>query len=422
MSSTTATIGTANITTIPSTTITSLIAPSLSSTTGTIANLTSTNASLTTANITNLSASNETVSGTSNLTTVNISGNMSGANAYLQNTATQNLAAQGAQFGFNGLLVVGDTTLIGALQATGGLSAPSANITTETVGTSSITSLTASSLSSTTGTITNLSSTTATIGTANITTIPSTTITSLTAPSLSSTTGTITNLTSTNLRATTATVSGTTYLNDTISSGNMSGANGYFLNLAGENLACQSANVGFSGLSVVGTSSLIGALYATGGINSQGITTTTLTSGNILPLTSDTYTLGSTGALWKGIYVGTGSVHIGNVTLSAPDNQSLVIDKPVSLTSLAVSYSSSTGSAGAVTSNTTRGNIMIPNGSTGATVTNSLVNTDTFVYATVSAPSNGNFVNYIVNSNGSFTIYLPGAAVGDIYVRWMIVN
>ena len=47
---------------------------------------------------------------------------MSGANAFLQNAATENLASQGAIFGFSGLTVVGDTTLIGSLNATGGLS------------------------------------------------------------------------------------------------------------------------------------------------------------------------------------------------------------------------------------------------------------------------------------------------------------
>jgi hypothetical protein len=204
----------------------------------------------------------------------------------------------------------------------------------------------------------------------------------------------------------------------------MSGANGYFLNLAGENLACQSANVGFSGLSVVGTSSLIGALYATGGINSQGITTTTLTSGNILPLTSDTYTLGSTGALWKGIYVGTGSVHIGNVTLSAPDNNSLVIDKPVSFTSLSTSYSSSTGSGGTVTSNTTRGKVvLIHDGSaTGAFVNNNLVTVNSFVSATITNSCNA-YISYIDNSSaGTFSIYLNTPPSEDAYINWMVIN
>jgi hypothetical protein len=282
-----------------------------------------------------LNASTATVSGTSYLNNVVASGNMSGANAYFVNLAGQNFAAQGISAGFSGLLVVGGTTLIGSLNATGGITTTTLSASSETVGTSNISSLTATSAS---------------------------------IPTLSSTTGTITNLTSTNLNATTATVSGTTYLNNTISSGNMSGANGYFLNLAGQNLASQGASIGFSGLSVVGTSSLIGALYATGGINSQGITTTNLTVNNNLILQ----------------YTG----------------------------------ASATGS---IESNTLRGNCTIENPNTSLTVTNSLVSSLSSVFAIASTADATGYVTSVVPSSGSFVINCIAPTL-PMNINWLVIN
>ena len=40
-------------------------------------------------------------------------------------------------------------------------------------------------------------------------------------------------------------------------------------------------------------------------------------SGNVIPVTNNVYTLGSTGNTWKDVYVGPGTVYIGNSTLSA---------------------------------------------------------------------------------------------------------
>jgi len=160
----------------------------------------------------------------------------------------------------------------------------------------------------------------------------------------------------------------------------MSGSNGYFLNLAGQNLAAQGASIGFSGLNVVGTTSLIGALYATGGINSQGITTTNAIITNMM-----------TG----------GNSYFNRIN---------------------VQYSNSTGSAGIVTSNTTRGNLMIPFGQMTGTVNNSLVNSDTFISAVCSQYNQLNPITFITSDNGSFTVYLTGNAALDIYLKWMVIN
>ena len=50
--------------------------------------------------------------------------------------------------------------------------------------------------------------------------------------------------------------------------------------------------------------------YGTTGVN-VGV------SGSIVPLTNNTYSLGTTGYVWSELYVGTGSVHIGDVNLSS---------------------------------------------------------------------------------------------------------
>ncbi len=61
-------------------------------------------------------------------TDITFSGNMSGANAYLQNLAAENFASQGAIIGFDGLTVVGPTNLISVLNATGGLTTTNATV------------------------------------------------------------------------------------------------------------------------------------------------------------------------------------------------------------------------------------------------------------------------------------------------------
>jgi hypothetical protein len=90
--------------------------------------------------------------------------------------------------------------------------------------------------------------------------------------------------------------------------------------------------------------------------------------------------------------------------------------------SLSLSYSSATGTAGTVTSNTQRGNLLIPLGSSTGTVNNSLVTPDTYVNAIASTNNTNNPVMYIECSSGSFTLYLQGNAASDIYIKWIIVN
>jgi hypothetical protein len=159
----------------------------------------------------------------------------------------------------------------------------------------------------------------------------------------------------------------------------MSGANIYFQNTASENLASQGAIFGFDGLTVVGETTLIGSLNATG-----GITSTTLTANNII---SSNMTGGS------GYF-----------------------------NSLNLSYSSSTGSAGTVTSNTSRGKIMIPSGSTSATVTNNLVTVNSSVFSSITPRLAGEFIEGIDVLNGSFTIHLNSSSGSDIYLNWIVFN
>ena len=57
--------------------------------------------------------------------------------------------------------------------------------------------------------------------------------------------------------------------------------------------------------------------------------------GNIVPTQDNIYTLGVTGKRWKDVYVGPGSLHIGNVTLGASGegvNSQLTIDSHLVLT------------------------------------------------------------------------------------------
>jgi hypothetical protein len=148
----------------------------------------------------------------------------------------------------------------------------------------------------------------------------------------------------------------------------MSGANAYFLNLAGENLAAQGAILGFSGLTVVGSTNLIGALYATGGINSQGVTTTNLNVNNNLILQ----------------YTGT----------------------------------SATGS---IESNTLRGNCTIENPNTSLTVTNSLVSSSSAIFAIASTADATGYVTSVVPSSGSFVINCIAPTL-PMNINWLVIN
>ena len=89
---------------------------------------------------------------------------------------------------------------------------------------------------------------------------------------------------------------------------------------------------------------------------------------------------------------------------------------------MSLSYSSSTGSAGAVTSNTSRGKIMIPSGSTSATVTNNLVTVNSSVFSTITPRLAGEFIEGIDVLNGSFIIYLNSSSGSDLYLNWIVIN
>jgi hypothetical protein len=61
-----------------------------------------------------------------------------------------------------------------------------------------------------------------------------------------------------------------------------------------------------------------GLTWTTGLTYTQGPTGPVLTlEGDLIPSADNTYSLGSTGTRWKGLYVATGSIHIGDATLSA---------------------------------------------------------------------------------------------------------
>lgn len=227
-----------------------------------------TNANITTLTGTTIYTSDLNATGTANLNNVLLSGNMTGSNAYIANLSSVNLASQGATLGFSGLTVVGGTTLIGTLNATGG-------ITTTT--------FTGTNVNATNGSITNLSST-------------SISTSSLTASTFTGTTAQITNLTVGNYAFPT-----------TI------GANGLVLTSDGTNLIF---STGTSGVPIYGTDTQM-LFNAAGQTTGSSNVTYNYTSNElsvsatgifqtIVPAAADTYDLGSSTKTWRNIYAGTG--------------------------------------------------------------------------------------------------------------------
>jgi hypothetical protein len=200
----------------------------------------------------------------------------------------------------------------------------------------------------------------------------------------------------------------------------MSGANEYYQNIASEYLAAQEAIIGYGGLTIIGEETVIGLLNATGGINAQGINTTSLVSSiATIPILSGNTTI-------SGLLYATGGINAQGITTTTLSTNSSNINSLTGGSSyfntINTKYSSSTGSSGIVTSNTTRGNLMILSGSSTGTVNNSLVNPDTFVSAICSSFNQLNPITYITVNNGSFTVYLTGNASLDIYIKWLIIN
>jgi trimeric autotransporter adhesin len=257
-------------------TLTSATIPTLVSTTGSITNLSST--TITAANETlsgSLTAStvNTTTlntSGTSYLNNIVMSGNMSGSNVFFQNVASEHIAAQGAILGYDGLVVIGGETIMGLLNATGGLTTTSFASTSATVSGS----VSASNVNSTTATLTSATIPTLVSTTGSITNLSSTTITAANETLSGS-------LTASTVNTTTLNTSGTSYLNEVIVSGNMSGSNVFFQNSAIESIAAQGAIIGYDGLMVVGGETVIGLLNATGGITTTSLSTNSIVSNSV---------------------------------------------------------------------------------------------------------------------------------------------
>ena len=342
---------------VPTGTITNL-----TSTNATIANLFSTTGSITSLSSQSISSKDMTSTGTINANNVSVSGNMSGANAYFINLASEQLAAQGATLGFNGLTSVGnasflqDVNIIGTTGVDGRLIASNIAVTTLTGTNVYAQNLVAlgGSLTMTTGTFTSLTSTSLISTSASITT--------LTAPTINSTTINAQSVSSKDITST-----GT--LNAaSIVSGNMSGANAYFVNLAAESSAFQGTTVGFNGLSVVGNAVLLQNLYATG------------------------Y---SGASYFNELHVSTGSLYIGdNVILTAPDNRNLSVNSGLLVNNGIVA------SSGSITNLTTS-----KINSTNATITNL---TGTNIKSNNIKTTDIQVDNQIIMSSGSFI----GAATG----------
>ena len=96
----------------------------------------------------------------------------------------------------------------------------------------------------------------------------------------------------------------------------------------------------------------------------------TFVGSDLIPNQNNVFSLGMTGAIWKDLYVGTGSIYIGDVTLSNQSN-SLNVNKPISS-----NYSNSI-----ILSNYTTGsNIVISGGSEGVPYP-LIINVDTNMYS-----------------------------------------
>ena len=169
---------------------------------------------------------------------------------------------------------------------------------------------------------------------------------------LSSTIFTGTNVSANNVTGTNGSVtylSSTTFTGTNISATNVTGTNAFFTNLTGTSLI---SSVQFTGTSIstslLSTNSIF--VSQTGSItynNDPSSNTGFFFGGSILPTSNDVYTLGTTGAIWRGLYVGSGSVHIDNVNLST-QNSHLNISAPTQ-----IQTSISTILAGTKTSNNT---------------------------------------------------------------------
>jgi hypothetical protein len=113
-------------------------------------------------------------------------------------------------------------------------------------------------------------------------------------------------------------------------------ASGRVLTAVTSNSANAEANLTF----VNGTLNANGTVLATTGVAIGSSATGTISFGptgfvfnnNLIPSADNTYIIGTTGAYWKSIYVGTGSIHMGNnLVLSSQNNSDLNINTSINV-------------------------------------------------------------------------------------------
>jgi hypothetical protein len=211
------------------------------------------------------------------ISTLSLNGNMSGSNSYFVNSASENLASQGAVIGFNGFGVIGTSNFTGPVNAYDGLITNALTVgdydfptnygpaltvlTSDGAGnlffTGPFTSTGATGVAGPTGSV----GPTGAIG-------PTGTVSAV---------GDVYTVAFNNFGIETGSTAFTfdPTINTLSLAGNMSGSNLYFVNAATENFASQGAVIGLNGFGVVGTSSFTGPVNAY-----DGITTNSISIGN----------------------------------------------------------------------------------------------------------------------------------------------
>lgn len=291
-----------------------------------------------------------TVATTGTLGSLVVSGNSTLQNVSSQNLSSQNAAVSTMVIGYgspsyNALQVISNTVMTGALRVAGynalNPSDPIGLYVTDGKGLSVSGDILANSGLRVSG---NVSVTgTTTLSTVNAT---SATVSSATVSSLNATSGTISALS-----ATTATISSTGTVQHLVVNGNTT-----VQNISSQNLTAEDASVGAlvlgygdannNSLQVICNTVMTGALtvagyninnptdpiglYVTSGKGLQvsgdiiGLSDVQV-DGDILPLVTNTYSLGSSSMIWKDLYVGTGTIYVGNATITSSGN-SIIMD------------------------------------------------------------------------------------------------
>ena len=122
---------------------------------------------------------------------------------------------------------------------------------------------------------------------------------------------------------------------------------------------------------------------------------------------------------------GTGTVTIAPATAGSINNMSIGATTPASgkFSSLAASFTDSSGTPGNVTNNSPRGLVAIAAAATAVTVTNSLVTATSLVLCQLqTADGTLTNINSVVPSAGAFTVTGNAAATGITKVAFFVVN